>query len=55
MSRIGKSIEKKCRFVVARGWGQGNFRGNGKCLLLGLRTLLGEGEDILELDSGNDA
>jgi len=55
MSRVGKSIERKCRFVVARGWGQGMFGGNEKCLLLGLRILLGEDEDILELDSGHDA
>ena len=55
MSRIGKSIERKCRFVVVRGWGQGMFGGNEECLLLGLRILLGEDEDMLELDSGHDA
>ena len=54
MCKLSKSIERKCRFVVARGWDQGNFRGNGKCLLLGLRILLGEDEDILELDSDDD-
>lgn len=39
--------------MVARGWGGGKFGGNRECLLLGLRFLLGDDEDILEVDSGD--